>query len=565
MKGIKKSVVVLLALSLGITLFTGYTKTEYGIGRAAVKKTPATQSAATRNSNPLSDVRVRRAMAYALDMQALIDKLLGGQAVAANSLTPNNSWKTTGLTTYKYNPKKARALLKEAKWNSNYVIHAVYYYGDQQTVDLMTAIQAYFANVGIKMTIRKLEGDLAAKLWKAPQDPVNGPSVVDWDLAYGAIAAVSEYEYYNRFAAGSPTNSHTPGDPTLDKYLASANSTTDIKAQKAAFAKIQKYENTYLPIIPLYYQELFVVESDRLDRKGASYGNAQYNYDWKIQNWQVKPDKNGKRILRANGGPVEFFETPFVNPGQFMSTKVLYDHLIVADGQLEKFRGQLASKYQVRNDGLKVEFTMKDGLKWHDGSALTAQDVKWTWEIAAKVPALNVLFNGLVKSLDGYQDYLDGKTADIKGIVINGNKITFNFAKVYPNALVAFSQLPPLPRKYFEGVDPLLIQRASYWQRPIGSGPFKIEKVAMNNYAVFVPFEKYHEGVAQIDQIVLYPSGESDPNIVKNASAGQLDYAYTKSLDDVKALKQLKNIKVTPFAMNYTRLLYVNKFPKAKK
>jgi len=109
-------------------------------------------------------------------------------------------------------PKRPGSLLKEANWDPNTVLDVVYYYGDQETVDLMAAIQVYLDQVGIKMTARKLEGDLAAQLWMPPADPVNGPSAVDWDLAYGAIAALSMHEYYNRFMGGAASNSHTPTD-----------------------------------------------------------------------------------------------------------------------------------------------------------------------------------------------------------------------------------------------------------------------------------------------------------------------------------------------------------------
>ncbi len=44
------------------------------------------------NSNPLSDVRIRQAIAYAIDMDAIIEGLLPG-AVVADCLTPNNEWK----------------------------------------------------------------------------------------------------------------------------------------------------------------------------------------------------------------------------------------------------------------------------------------------------------------------------------------------------------------------------------------------------------------------------------------------------------------------------------------
>ena len=114
------------------------------------------------NSNPLSDVRVRQAIAYAIDMDTIAETLLEGKAIVADSQTPNGAWKTEGLNPYSYDPEKAKELLAAANWDPNYTLDVVFYYGDQLTVDLMTAIQAYLDAVGIKMTFRKLEGDLAA-------------------------------------------------------------------------------------------------------------------------------------------------------------------------------------------------------------------------------------------------------------------------------------------------------------------------------------------------------------------------------------------------------------------
>jgi peptide/nickel transport system substrate-binding protein len=513
------------------------------------------------NSNPLSDVRIRQAIAYAIDMDAIIEGLLPG-AVAADSLTPNNEWKVAGLEAYSYNPGKAKQLLKDAGWDSAKVLDLVYYYGDQQTVDLMATVQAYLADVGIKVVPRKLEGDLNSQLWVAPKDPVNGTSAVAWDLAYAGLAVVSQYEYYNRFHTGVATNSHTPGNAELDALLDAVNKTNKVAEQKEYFGKIQQFENKYLPTIPLYYQQLFVIENNRLTRSGAEYGNEQYAYDWKIQTWDIKPNADGRKVMKANGGPIQFFEAPFVNPAQFTSQKVLFDRLIVADGGLQNFRGQLAKDYSVSADGLTISFTMKDNIYWHDGSPITAQDVKFTWELAAKVSSVNVLFSGLFKTIVGYADFNTKKTNELSGITVKDNTVTFRFASIFPNALVALSQLPPLPQKYLGAADPLLIQQASYWQNPIGSGPYMVKEVRMNNYCVLVPFGKYHEGRGIIDEIQLYPSGESDPNLVKNALAGQLDYGWTKSLTDANALKGVAGLKVTPYDMNYTRLIYVNKFAK---
>ncbi len=511
--------------------------------------------------SPLVDPRVRQAIKYAIDMKTVVESLMSGKAIIANSLTPNGAWKTPGLNDYAYNPEKARQLLKEAGWNPSYVLDVVYYYGDQMTVDLMTAVQAYLADVGMKMTFRKLEGDLASQLWVPPADPVNGPSAVKWDMAYAAVAALAMHEYYDRFLPGGASNSHTPKDVTL-QALINATNVVDPVAQKKAFFKLQQYENENMPAIPLYYQQVFVASSTRLDRAGALFGNEQFNYDWNIVKWDVPADVSGKKVLKTNGGPVAFVETPFLNPGLFMSQKVLFDHLVVADAGLATFEGQLASEYSVSPDGKVISFKLKNGIKWHDGAPITAEDVKWTYEFAAKVPTVNAVFNTMLRALDGYQDFKDGKAAGIKGIAVSGNTITFTYATVNPNALLCFSQFPPLPKKYFANVDPLQFQQAAFWQNPIGSGPFMVKTISMNNYATFVPFKAYHDGVAKIDEIQMYPSGESDPNLVKNAAAKQLDYAYTKSIEDVLALEKMSHLKVTPVNIRYTRLFFVNKFPK---
>lgn len=514
------------------------------------------------NSNPLSDVRVRQAIAYAIDMDTIAETLLEGKAVVANSLTPNGDWKTDGLNYYSYNPEKAKALLKAAKWDKNKVLDVVYYYSDQLTVDIMTAMQSYLGAVGIKMEFRKLEGDLGAQLWTAPADPVNGPSAVDWDLCYAGNAALAIQEYYNRYKGGDASNSHTPDDPKLDALIDATNATADPLKQKAAFAELQKYENENLFSIPLYYQQVFIYESNRVNRNGGEYGNEQYNYDWNIVNWTVTPDENGRQILYTNTAPAQFFEHPWYNPGFLVPQKVLFDRLIVADGALVPKKGQLAKDYSVSADGLTATFTLHDGLKWHDGTSLTADDVRWSVEYALKVSALHPVFTNTFKSLAGADAYLAGKADHISGITISGNTITFKFAKLDPNLLLTFSQFPPLPQKYFKDVDPLQFQQATFWQSPVGSGPFRIKEVQMNDYTVMVPFEDYYGGIANIDEIVLYPSGENDGNVIKNAAAGKLDYGFTKNVGDVQALEEMDHMRITPVDIPYTRLFFVNKFPR---
>lgn len=67
---------------------------------------------------PLADVRVRQALAYAIDMNAIVDSLFEGKAEVAKSFTAPGDWLNAGIPVYEYNPEKAKELLKEAGWRS---------------------------------------------------------------------------------------------------------------------------------------------------------------------------------------------------------------------------------------------------------------------------------------------------------------------------------------------------------------------------------------------------------------------------------------------------------------
>lgn len=512
------------------------------LGLATVSALAITAGAAYADrANQLSDQRVRQAIAYAIDMETIVDTIFEGKAIVADSMIPNGAYKAEGLNPYSYDPDKARALLAEAGgWDASQVLDVVYYYGDQATADLMVAMQAYLADVGIQMTYRKLEGDVGGQLNALPEVG-SDTSAVTWDIAYGAKAALALQEYYNGYQSGK--SSYVVGTPERDALIEAINGTTDVAKQQEAFKAFERYENEVLSDIALYYQQLFIYESNRLSRNGGQYGNDQFVYDWGITDWTIN---EGDNVLYTNTAPSAFFEHPWLNPGIYMWSKVGYDRLVTADGSLAPTGGQLAD-FTVADDGMSVTFDLKDGVSWHDGTPLTAEDVVWSIETAKQVPGINAVFSS---TFDAISD-----------MSINGDNITINFSTLDPNMLLTFSQFAPLPKHLLDGVNPAEFQQHSYWQNPIGSGPYKIAEVQMNDFVRFVPFEDYHGGVAKIAEIVAFPSGENDANVIKNASAGRLDYGFTKSVGDVQSLEGMSHMRVIPADIPYTRSLRVNGYP----
>lgn len=515
------------------------------LGLAIAAAVQMTSSAAYADRvNQLSDERVRQAIAYAIDMDTIVETLFEGKAIAADSMIPNGAFKADGLNAYEYDPERARELLAEAEWDDSQTLDVVYYYGDQLTADLMVAMQAYLGDVGIQMTYRKLEGDVGGQLNALP-DAGSETSGVTWDIAYGAKAALALQEYYNGYR--SENSSYAPGLTERDALIDGINASADPAVQAVAFMELERFENDVLSDIPLYYQQLFIYESTRLDRNGAQYGNDQFNYDWGIVDWTVEPNDDGNKVAYTNTAPSQFFDHPWLNPGIYVFSKISLDHLLTANGSLAPTEGQLAESFTVSEDGMTVSFDMKDNLTWHDGEPLTAEDVVWSIETAMTVPGINSVFTTTFEAIDTMS--------------IEGDVITITMSQLDPNLLLTFSQFAPLPKHLLEGVNPVEFQQDPFWQNPVGSGPFQIAEVQMNDFVRFVPFEAYHGGVAQIDEIVALPSGENDGNVITNAGTGRLDFGFTKSVSDVQALEEMDHMRVIAADIPYTRSLRINAYP----
>lgn len=535
---------------------TGKTEQASDASKSAEK---ADSKSAEVSGTPLADVRVRQALAYAIDMDTIVNSLFEGKAEVAKSFTAPGDWLNADIPEYKYDPEKAKELLKEANWPKDYTLDVVYYYDDQQTVDLMTIIGQYWQEVGVKAKFRKLEGDLASQLWVPPTDKEKGPSVVKWDLAYAAVAALCESEFYNRFASTASNNSTVPKQEGLDELITESNATMNAEEQKKAFFKIQNLIAEKELAMPLYHQVCFIYTSDKLDTAGVKFGNDQFSYEKNILDWKINRED---KTMYTNGGPEEFFWSPMVNPGYMLSTELVFDKLINADSTLTPTDGMLAESYKVSEDNKTIEFVLRDGLKWHDDQPLTGDDVKFTLELMLKTPGTNAVASEVVKAIKGSSDFLDGKTDNLEGVTVEGNKVTVNFDSVSANALAVFSQWPILPKHCLEKANPETLQQDQFWQKPIGSGPYKVDEVVLNNYATLKRWDGYYKkGSGNIDKIYLFASGENDANLVKNAGAGKIDYAWSKSTEDAKAIEAMDSMKVTSANIRYTRCFYINQFP----
>ncbi len=106
------------------------------------------------------DLRVRQAVMHAIDREAIIKSLYDGAATLANCGYVKEQLVPEGINLYPYDPAKARALLKEAGWdkiNGDKPITWLTYYTNPLAANVMAAIQAMLAEVGINVVPRAVD------------------------------------------------------------------------------------------------------------------------------------------------------------------------------------------------------------------------------------------------------------------------------------------------------------------------------------------------------------------------------------------------------------------------
>ncbi len=161
---------------------------------------------------------------------------------------------------------------------------------------------------------------------------------------------------------------------------------------------------------------------------------------------------------------------------------------------------QLLEDYSVSEDGKLYTLTIKQGVKWHDGEELTADDVLFTIH-AIQDPA--------------YKSPLRSNWLSVEAGVVDRYTVTLTLKKTYFGFLESLT-VGILPKHIWENIAPENFLLADYNLAPVGSGPFRFydsEKDSSGNMLSYElrSFEGYFAGAPYIERIVFhfYPDEQS--------------------------------------------------------
>jgi peptide/nickel transport system substrate-binding protein len=226
----------------------------------------------------LKDVRVRQALAYAMDRRPMIQYLWRGLARPASSVLPPEHWAyNPDVTHYSYDPAKARQLLDAAGYRTGkdgIRFHITMKTSTEESTRLLAAVlQQQLRSVGIALDIRSYEfatfyADVvkgAFQLYSirwigGNEDPDIFENV--FDSASFAPRRANRGYYFN---------------PRVDALIAAGRSTVDQDKRRDEYFELQAIVAEELPYINLWYLDNILVHSKRMKNVKLS---PSGNYDF---------------------------------------------------------------------------------------------------------------------------------------------------------------------------------------------------------------------------------------------------------------------------------------------
>jgi peptide/nickel transport system substrate-binding protein len=225
----------------------------------------------------LKDVRVRQALAYAIDRRPMLEYLWRGFAQPAASILPTQSWAySADVPTYHYDPERARQLLDTAGYpNVNGVrFHLMMKTSTDENTRLMVAVlQQQLRLVQIQLDVRTYEfGTFFADVSRGAFQFYS----LRW-IGGNEDPDIFEYAFHSSKFTPNGANRSFYSNPQVDALIDRALSELDQSKRKQLYAQLQRILAEDLPSIYLWYLDNILVHAKRVANLSL---NPPGNYDF---------------------------------------------------------------------------------------------------------------------------------------------------------------------------------------------------------------------------------------------------------------------------------------------
>lgn len=193
---------------------------------------------------PFTDVRVRRALMHALDLEIIAEVIWGGLAQAAYSdLAPAYLGHTEDVPRYEYDPQRARELLAEAGYPDG--ISTTLYWLNTHSTDLLGTVRAMWREAGIETEVRTVDSGT----WVASIASGEAPLILKLATRADPHVWYSSFFHSDAFPPG-PNGMYYDG---IDDLIEAGNLETDPEKRAEIYAEASRQVMTDMPYLPMYW------------------------------------------------------------------------------------------------------------------------------------------------------------------------------------------------------------------------------------------------------------------------------------------------------------------------
>lgn len=224
-------------------------------------------------------------------------------------------------------------------------------------------------------------------------------------------------------------------------------------------------------------------------------------------------------------GPITLDPATAAETGSALYIMQIFSGLVRIDENM-KVQSDIAESWDKSADGKTYTFRLRHDVKFHDGSPVRASDFKYSWERALNPATNSLTASTYLNDLVGSSDILSGKATQLSGVrviddytlevAIDAPKAYFLDKMAYPTSFV---------------VERANVQSGNqWWQHPVGTGPFKLDKWVQDQEVVLARNPDYYGDKAWVGQVVfnlyngdpiaLYQTDELDVTYVGAAYLG---------------------------------------------
>ena len=216
-------------------------------------------------SPKLSDPRVRRAIAHAIDKPLIVEEFLQGLAEPAVAPIPPTVRFAADLEeAYPYDPERATELLAEAGAEDLSLRLDIYQNPELESVAQI--VQFMLSEVGIDLEIRVQE-------YAAYAEAITEDDVELYATTWGTVTLDADYTLYAFFHSSEiPQNNVSRyADPEVDAWLDEARSTPEDEVREEAYRQVQERVQEELPMVNLYYPLSTYAKREALQGEEVAY------------------------------------------------------------------------------------------------------------------------------------------------------------------------------------------------------------------------------------------------------------------------------------------------------